>query len=334
MTEMIVTHIWAGLIAFAIFMYVLLDGFDLGIGVLFPWVETDHHRNLMINSIAPIWDGNETWLIFGAASLYAAFPEAYSTLLPKLYMPIIIMLIALVFRGVAFEFRVKAERSQVLWDVAFGGGSILAAFCQGLVLGTFVQGYIMPDQHVYGIYNWFTPFSIMTGLALVFGYGLLGSTWLIIKTEGELQEEMFHTAKIFLVIVALFLFVVSVWTPFTDPQIFNRWFTMPNMLYLTPLPVLTGISVLLTGLSLYKRLEKPPFILSMVIFLFAYAGIGISTWPYIIPRKLTFWEAAAPIKSQVFLLVGVAILLPVLLAYTAYVYSIFKGKVHSNEGYQ
>lgn len=329
----LLVFIWAGLIAFAIFMYVLLDGFDLGIGILFPWVESEQYRNLMINSIAPIWDGNETWLVFGAAALYGAFPLAYSTLLPHLYIPLMIMLIALVFRGVAFEFRVKAEKSQILWDVAFSGGSILATFCQGLVLGTFVQGYILPTAHPYGIYNWFTPFSIMTGLALICGYALLGATWLIIKTENELQEMMFHTARLFLVAVACFLALVSLWTPFVDPDIYDRWFSLPNLFYLSPLPIAAGIVILLNGYAIQQRWEKAPFILSMLTFLLAYAGIGISTWPYIVPRQITFWEAASTVKVLNFFLVGVAILMPILLAYTIYNYWVFRGKVHIEMGY-
>lgn len=324
--------LWAFIVAFAVIMYVILDGFDLGIGILFPWISDVHSRDLMINSIAPVWDGNETWMVLGGACLYGAFPLAYSTLLPVLYMPIMVMLGALIFRGVAFEFRFKAERTRLLWDVAFSGGSAVAAFCQGLILGTFVQGYIiytgMDDSFI-----WFTPFSIMTGVAVVVGYALLGATWLILKTEGELQNVMYQAAKILLFGVSFFIAVVSLWTPFIHQEIKERWFSYPNFFYLLPLPLITGVAVIFAAYSLYKRYEKWPFILSISLFIFSYLGLGISIWPYLVPRQLTFWEAAANDSSLLFQLVGTLILLPVLVTYSIYAYRVFKGKVTAEFGY-
>lgn len=327
--------LWALIIAFGVIMYVILDGFDLGIGILFPWVRDPGHRNLMINSIAPVWDGNETWMVFGGASLYGAFPVAYSTLLPALYMPIMVMLGALVFRGVAFEFRVKAHRSRFLWDFAFTGGSTVAAFCQGLILGTFIQGYIiysgLDDSYV-----WFTPFSLITGIAVVVGYALLGSTWLIIKTQGELQKDMYNAAKILLSAIVLFMAIVSLWTPFIHPEIKNRWFSLPNFFYLLPLPIVT---ILATAYAFYclahptRKNEKIPFVLSISLFLFCYIGLGISSWPYLVPRQLTVWEAASNDTSLTFQLIGAIILLPLLIAYSIYAYRVFKGKVRSDVGY-
>lgn len=325
--------IWAGITAFAVLMYVLLDGFDLGIGILFPWISGKENRDLMMNSVAPVWDGNETWMVLGAASLYGAFPIVYSLLLPTLYIPIMIMLAALIFRGVAFEFRFKAERSRPFWDVAFAAGSTIAAFGQGLVLGTFVQGYgnLLPTQINH--YAWFTPFSIMTGIAVVVGYALLGATWLIMKTEGELQQMMRQAAKVLLVGIAFFLALVSLWTPFIDPAIQERWFSLPNFFYLLPLPTLTVIAVLWAAYAIRKGLERLPFILSISLFLFAYAGLAISSWPYLIPRSVTIWQAASNPRALMFLLVGAIILLPVLIAYSIYSYWVFRGKVSLKHGY-
>lgn len=319
--------IWALILSFVIIMYVILDGFDLGIGILFPWVKSEEQRDIMMSTVVPIWDGNETWLVLGGACLYGAFPLAYSTLLPILYMPLTIMLAALIFRGVAFEFRFKAVRSKVLWDIAFAAGSTLAAFCQGVVLGTFVMGYTALGTP----YVWLTPFSAMTGIAVVTGYALLGSTWLIAKTSGDLQTRMYQYARWLLIGVALFMVVVSIWTPLSYPRIWERWFSLPNLFYLLPLPLLTAMAFIWNGYALTHRYERLPFALSISLFIFAYIGFCISDWPYIIPHQVTIAEAAAPVSSLKFMLVGICILLPVLLAYTYYSYWVFKGKVAAAE---
>lgn len=325
--------IWAAIISFAICMYVILDGFDLGIGILFCFVKERDSREIMMSTIVPVWDGNETWLVFGAAALYAAFPIAYSTLLPTLYIPIMIMLAALVFRGVAFEFLFRAKKSRFLWDIAFAGGSIIAAFAQGVILGTFVRGYGSALPIEVSAYQWLTPFSIMTGLGVIAGYALLGSTWLIIKTIGQLQADMYRAAMTVLIIVLFFLFVVSIWTPFLDPRILIRWFSLPNMLYLAPLPICTGIIAVITFFALKNRWENAPFFLSIVLFILAYIGFCISDWPYIIPHAVTIWEAASPPSALMFTLVGVIILMPFLLGYTFYNYRVFRGKVTRAEEY-
>jgi cytochrome d ubiquinol oxidase subunit II len=324
--------IFAGLLAFIIIMYVILDGFDLGIGILFPYVANARQRDQMMNSIAPVWDGNETWLVFGGSILYGAFPIVYSTLLPTLYIPLTIMLAALVFRGVAFEFRFKAHRSQIIWDIAFAAGSTIAAFCQGVVLGTFVQGYDPSALSNGASYAWLTPFSLLSGIALVFGYALLGATWLIGKTTSDLQEKMFHTAKILLPIILLFIGIVSIWTPMISPYVWQRWFTMPNTLYLSILPLTSIVIAIFAWRALWQRREYLPFYLTITLFLLCYAGFGISAWPYLIPHQVTIWQAASNRSSLLFLLIGVSILLPILLSYSFYAYRVFHGKV-SHEGY-
>lgn len=317
--------LWALVLSFVVIMYVILDGFDLGIGILFPFVTTEAQRAVMMQTVLPVWDGNETWLVLGGACLYGAFPQAYSTLLPTLYMPICIMLAALVFRGVAFEFRHRAGAKPWFWNTAFSMGSIIAAFCQGLILGTFVIGYqtYIPGQ----LFHWLTPFSVMTGIAVVAGYGLLGATWLINKTEAELQALMYRFAQRLLIGVAVFMLLVSVATPLFVPEIWQRWFAENHFLYLLPLPLTTAVVFLMTWIMLKEKREPWPFYLSISLFILAYIGFCISDFPYIIPRQVTIWQAAAPVTSLKFFLVGVISLLPILLIYTAYSYRIFRGKI-------
>jgi cytochrome d ubiquinol oxidase subunit II len=329
-----ITLILAAIVGFAIIMYVILDGFDLGIGIMYPWVSDEKERHTMMQSVLPVWDGNETWLVLGGATLYGAFPLAYSMILPTLYIPIMIMLGALVFRGVCFEFLHHAERSKTLWTFFFSAGSTVAAFCQGVVLGTFVQGYGHDAATILvGHYKWLTAFSMFCGIAVVFGYCLLGATWLIKKTENELQQSMRHRAKILLIFVALFMLLVSIGTPFVDSSITQLWFSFPNMLYLAPLPIVTLLTFIYLWRALHKENDNVPFYASIALFLLAYIGFAISVWPYIIPRAFTIWQAAAPLSSQMFILVGLVILLPVLLFYTAYSYKVFKGKVHIEHGH-
>lgn len=332
--EQTITLTLAGILAFVVVMYVLLDGFDLGVGILFPFVPSEHERDLMMSSITPVWDGNETWLVLGAATLYGAFPVIYSTLLPTLYLPLFLMLIALVFRGVSFEFRHLAHGHQWVWNTFFSAGSAIAAFCQGMVLGTFVQGYSGADGvFIATDYQWLTPFSVLTGLAVVAGYALLGATWLIRKTEGDLQSIMHNHAKKILILVTLFSLIATIWTPFVDPDIKARWFSLPYMLYLAPLPIIGLISILFMWHRLNNKTHDAlPFILTMIIFLVSYAGFIFSIWPYAIPHAMTVWQAAAPLNVQVFILVGLLIVIPIILAYTAYSYWVFKGKILHNDG--
>lgn len=331
--EQIVTLILLAVVGFAIIMYVLLDGFDLGIGILFPF-SSEADRDIMMSSIIPVWDGNETWLVLGAATLYGAFPLVYSTLLPTLYLPLFLMLLALVFRGVAFEFRHYAHKSRAIWNIAFAAGSTVAAFCQGLVLGTFIQGYTDSAGVIQvSNYNPISAFSLLTGLAVVAGYALLGSTWLIRKTEGKLQQRMYRRAQYLVVVVILFSLIVTLWTPTIDPSIKARWFSMPTLAYLMPLPIVGAMASLGLWYTVHmQRHDRAPFWLTIIIFLCSYVGFALSVWPYIIPRAVTVWQAAAPFKSQIFILAGIAVVLPVILAYTIYSYIVFRGKVNMEHG--
>ncbi|GAB5468982.1 MAG: cyanide-insensitive cytochrome bd quinol oxidase subunit II [Rhodospirillales bacterium] len=326
--------IWAAVIAVGVIMYVVLDGFDLGIGILFPLFPAKQDRDIMMNSVAPVWDGNETWMILGGAGLLGAFPLAYSVLLSALYLPLIFMLLALIFRGVAFEFRHKAESEHRWWDRAFAGGSLLATLMQGMALGAFIDGIAMEGRdYAGGPLDWLTPFTICVGVSLVLGYALLGAGWLVLKTEGELQERVWELIGPLLALVLLAVVAISIWTPLADPKISERWFSWPNTLYLLPVPFLV---VLIGGAliqSVRKRQEKRPFVLTLALFILSYLGLAISLWPNIIPPDVTIWQAASPPESQGFMLVGIIILLPVVLGYTAYSYWIFRGKVKADSGY-
>ena len=319
--------IWYALIATAIFLYIMLDGFDLGVGILFPFAPTDACRNRMINSIAPFWDGNETWLVLGGGGLFAAFPLAYAILMPAFYIPIILMLLGLVFRGVAFEFRFKADKSKRLWDYAFHGGSLVATFMQGMVLGTFVHGIAVSGRNFSGgALDWLNPFSIMTGVGLVTGYALLGATWVILKTENETQEWARKCARYVMVLVALFMGLVSLTMPLMNSAIKELWFSLPNFFFLQPMPILSVVFFFLLWRDLRSDREYRPFFLTLGIFLMNYIGIGISTWPWLVPFEVSLWDAAAAPESQSLLLLGTVFMLPCVLAYTGYCYWVFRGK--------
>jgi len=320
--------VWAGLIAIAVAMYVIVDGFDLGIGILFKSARDENWRDRMMFSVAPIWDGNETWLVLGGGGLLAVFHIAYAILMPALYVPVIVMLIALIFRGVAFEFRFKANRSKFLWDNAFHYGSLIATFAQGMVLGAFVQGFSHDGrQFTGGTLDFFTPFSVLTGIGLVCGYGLLGATWCVMKTTGELEIWARRMSLRFLVATLVAMVLVSLWVPFLGRQIEARWFSWPNIALLAPIPLVTAF----TAYRLYQDLElgyhRRPFFLAIGLFLLGYLGLGVSLFPYIVPPALTVWQASNTVSSQLFALVGFAIVMPVTFAYTAYAYYVFRGKV-------
>ena len=327
--------IWAVIIIFGVMMYVVMDGFDLGIGMLFPFVKGERDRDVMMNTVAPVWDGNETWLVLGGAGLFGAFPMAYSVVLEALYLPLMLMLIGLIFRGVAFEFRFKAkDEKRHIWDKAFIGGSLVATFFQGVALGAFIEGFKVVDRHYAGgTLDWLTPFSIYSGLGLIVAYTLLGCTWLIMKTEGPLQKQMHHLARPLALVLLVVIGIVSLWTPIAYPMIADRWFSMPNLIWFMPVPIL----VLVTFYGLLKAVARnahyTPFLLTLVLIFLGYSGLGISLWPNIIPPSISIWEAAAPPQSQGFMLVGTLFILPFILGYTFWSYYVFRGKVTHEDGY-
>lgn len=323
---------WVVIIAFGIFMYVLLDGFDLGVGILFPFAPHEAQRDVMMNSVAPVWDGNETWLVLGGAGLLGAFPLVYSVYLSALYIGVFLLLAGLIFRGVAFEFRFKAEpASRKYWNWAFFGGSTVAAFAQGAVAGAFIQGFETEGLiYVGGPLDWLTPFTVLTGLGLVLGYALLGLTWLILKTEGEIQAwARRRAAPVLAAVVGIFV-LVSIATPFIDPRALERWLGMP-LLWLLPLGAAIAIGWL--WLALRRSSEGQPFIATVGIFLFTFAGMLASKWPYVVPPDHTLWDAASAPESQLFLILGMLFVIPIVTAYSAWTYWVFRGKVRVGEGY-
>jgi len=329
------TMAWAFLLVLAVYIYVVLDGFDLGIGTLFAFFPARRDRDVMMNSVAPVWDGNETWLVLGGGGLFAAFPMAYAIIMPALYIPVIGMLLALVFRGVAFEFRWRTERWRKWWDRAFIGGSTLAGFFQGVVLGAILQGIEVEGRAFAGHWlDWLTPFSVLTGLALVAGYGLLGACYLLMKTTGALQAEARRMAVFFASATVGFIVVISLFTPFLEAAYHERWLEMPGIVIAAPVPLATaGLTLLLFRSLIFYKDEYWPFFLSLGLFALCFVGLGISMYPYIIPTEVTIYDAATPFISQIFMFVGAIILIPVILGYTAYAYWVFRGKVDPEAGY-
>lgn len=325
--------VWAFIIAFAVFAYVVLDGFDLGIGILFPMLGRGVERDTAMNSVAPVWDGNETWLVLGGGGLMAAFPLAYAVVMPAVYAPIIGMLLALIFRGVAFEFRWRDPRHQRFWDFSFTAGSIAATLAQGITLGALIQGIVVEGrQYAGGWWDWLSAFSLLTGLSLVVGYALLGATWLIMKTEGTLQARAFRFARWLGCGLIACIALVSAVTPFLEGAYYERWFSWPNVLFVAQVPLLVTIAGVLFFFSLNRRYELLPFLLALGLFALSTLGLGISIFPYVVPGAITIHDAAAPDSSLIFLLVGASIMIPIILAYTFYSYWVFRGKV-GNEGY-
>jgi len=325
--------IWAAVIGVAVVMYVVMDGFDLGIGILFPTASNETERDQMMRSIAPFWDGNETWLVLGGGGLFVAFPRAYAVIMPALYLPVIVMLLALVFRGIAFEFR-TVSHGKTGWSFAFTAGSVLATFAQGVILGGMIEGITVRDgAFAGGSFDWATPFAMLCGLALIAGYGLLGATWLVMKTEGAVARRAREQAKLLLIAVLVFMAAVSLWTALAEPRIAARWFTLPNILYLWPVPVVTALVAFMAWRWLENGRDAPPFLASIALFILGFLGLVISNFPYLVPPSLTIWDTAAAPASQIFMLIGTLLLLPIVLGYIIFVYWLFRGKVREGESY-
>ena len=327
--------IWAAIMALAVAMYVILDGFDLGVGILFPLAETENERDQMMNSVAPFWDGNETWLVLGGAGMLVTFPLAYSIILPALYLPVIVMLLALVFRGVAFEFRwVGMTGGKRHWSFVFAAGSTLAAFCQGVILGGLIQGIKVENgAFAGGSFDWATPFALVCGLGVVAGCALLGATWLVMKTEGSVANRARIEAKLLLLGVLAFMAIVSIWTPLAFERIATRWFSFPNILFFWWVPAATLLIAIAAWRALDTGGDTVPFLAAIGLFVLGYLGLLISNFPYIIPPSLTIWQTASSASTQVFMLIGTLMMLPIILGYMVFVYWTFGGKLREGEGY-
>ncbi|WP_240451225.1 cytochrome d ubiquinol oxidase subunit II [Wenzhouxiangella sp. XN201] len=326
------TLIWIVIIGISVFMYVLMDGFDLGVGILFPFAPDDSARDDLMNSVAPVWDGNETWLVLGGTGLLAAFPMIYGVFLPALYIGVFLLLAGLIFRGIAFEFRFKSGSNRHWWDRSFSIGSTVAAFAQGAVVGAYIQGFEVEGfSYVGGAFDWLTPFTVMTGIGVVAGYALLGATWAILKTQGETRDWAYRIAPTLLAVVMGFFLLVSIWTPLASEHVRARWFDQVSLLW--AFPALTVAMAAWTLHKLRQRSDAAPFIGSMILFALFYFGLLASMWPYAVPPEHTFWDAASDPGSQLFLLLGMLFLLPIILGYTAWSYWVFRGKVRPGEGY-
>jgi cytochrome d ubiquinol oxidase subunit II len=322
------------LIGFGILVYVLLDGFSLGVGILSPLLKNSDNKAVAMKSLSHIWDSNQTWLVFGGVVLFVAFPAVYSFVLSNLYLPIILMLVALIFRGVAFEFRFKSDRSQPWWDISFAAGSIIATFCQGIILGALV-GEMSSNKTMADPVDWLTPFSITTGFALLSGYGLLGACWLVRKTEASLQMVAKKLALKLLFLMLSFFAIISIWMLVDQPAIAQRWLVFPDSLVLLPLPLLSLFFAYRLW-SLLRSGQEPglkPLAYAMGLFMTAFGGLVAGVFPYIIPGRLTIWQAIAPDKSVYFTLVGILIFIPVILSYNIYAYRTFSGKTSMKDGY-
>ena len=324
---------WAFIIAFAVFMYVVMDGFDLGIGILLPALADGEERDQALNSVAPVWDGNETWLVLGGGGLFAAFPLAYAIVMPATYPLVIAMLLGLIFRGTGFEFRWRDARHRKFWDFAIFAGSLTAALAQGVILGALIQGVKVANRaYAGGWLDWLSPYSLLTGAGTAVGYILLGACWLALKTEGRAEDHGYRFARLAAFAVAALMAAVSLATPFLFPAYFARWFSVPLIWFVAPVPILTGLAFLNLLRALAKRKAARAFLSALGLFALGMAGLGVSIFPHIVPPSVTIWDAAAPERSQAFMLVGAAVIVPLILGYTGWSYWVFRGKV-GTEGY-
>jgi cytochrome d ubiquinol oxidase subunit II len=326
-------HVWMALVGLVVILYVILDGFSLGVGLLFPFTRNEEDRDILMSSIAPVWDANQTWIVFGGGALFAAFPLIYTVLFSALYIPLLTFLFGLIFRGVAFEFRAGSSHKQA-WNHAFFGGSLVATFAQGMVLGAYLSGIQTEGSRFSGgAFDWFNGFSLMTGTALVAGYCLLGATYLILKTTGDIQQRAFRQASGSAWAVTVFLLIVTVWTPIHDPSFVQRWMSEPRVYVVWSFPVMGIVSLAALFVSLKRRHETGPFLSSLFVFLSAYLGLQAAIYPFAVLPSITLYDAAGQAETLVFTLWGVSIVLPVVLGYIVYSYWVFRGKVTATESY-
>lgn len=324
--------VWTVILGAAVFFYVLLDGFDLGVGILHAIAPDDEARAVMVASIAPVWDGNETWLIVVGVILWGAFPPVYATLLSAFYLPLVLMLAGLILRGVAFEFRARAEGSRWVWDIAFAGGSLVAAFIQGMTVGALVEGLpIANGRYAGGDFGWLSPFALLCGIGLCLGYALLGACWLVKKCDGETLEEAYRLIPRLAAGLLIFLLVVFVYALAAHLVVMDRWLQRP---YLLMFPVVGAVAVARLAHGVLWRRDGVPFAMVALTFAAAFGTLAVSFWPYMIPFSITIEQAAAPHASLAFMFWGEGLFVfPLMLVYAAVNYSVFRGKVHLDAGH-
>jgi cytochrome d ubiquinol oxidase subunit II len=322
---------WVAILAVSILLYVLLDGFDLGIGILFAFTANEERRRAMMSAVAPVWDGNETWLVVAGVVLWGAFPVVYATLFSAFYLPLLLMLAGLILRGVAFEYRNKTERLRWIWDAGFAGGSLAVAFIQGLTVGGLVEGLPFANgRYTGGEFGWFSPFAVLCGIGLCLGYSLLGACWLVRKCEGDVREAAYRLIPALAIAVLAFLVVVFGYALAENLRVVHRWLARP---YLFAFPAISVIAALVAAVSVRQRRDGVPFYMVAIIFAAAFGTLAISFWPYMIPFSITIEEAAAPHSSLAFMFWGEGLFVfPLMLVYTVIMYTVFKGKVRSTAG--
>jgi cytochrome d ubiquinol oxidase subunit II len=323
---------WVFVLALSTLLYVLLDGFDLGVGILFGLAGSEASKRDMLSAVAPIWDGNETWLVVAGVVLWGAFPLVYAMLFSAFYLPLLVMLAGLILRGVAFEFRARAGRLRWIWDISFAGGSLLAAFIQGLTIGALVEGLAVSDgQYAGGEFGWLSPFAVLCGIGLCLGYALLGACWLIRKCETNVRDAAYRLVPPLALGLLVFLLVVFAYALAENLRVMSRWLERP---YLFAFPAIAIGAAIMLAVSVRHRRDRLPFYMVALIFTAAFGTLAISFWPYMIPFSITIEEAAAPHSSLAFMFWGEGLfVLPLMLVYTAISYSVFKGKVRSNAPY-
>ena len=318
---------WTSLLAISILLYVLLDGVDLGVGLLFGLTQGEASRRVMLKAVSPIWDGNETWLVVTGVILWGAFPLVYATLLSAFYLPLFLTLAGLILRGVAFEFRDKTQRMRWIWDLSFAGGSLVASFMQGTTVGALVEGLqVTNGQYSGGDFGWLTPFAFLCGVGLCLGYALLGACWLVKKCDAEVRDRAHRQIRVLAVAVLMFLIVVFVYALAEHLPILHRWIDQP---YLFAFPAIGAVAAILLALSILRQDDRWPFYMVALIFVSAFATLALSFWPYMIPFVITIDEAVAPQSSLAFIFWGGVIVFPIMLLYTVISYSVFRGKVET-----
>ncbi|WP_226579047.1 cytochrome d ubiquinol oxidase subunit II [Acuticoccus sediminis] len=325
--------LFAALVAFCVVVYVLADGFDLGVGILFLLAPRDADRDLMMASIEPVWDGNETWLVMGGTLLLATFPAGYYVLLPAFYLPVMTMLFALIFRGVAFGFRLQTRRLRWVWDLAFAAGSVVATLCQGFILGGLVGGVTVRDgMFAGGPFDAFGWLGLACGLGLLGGYALLGAGWLIWKTGGPTQVFAREVAHAALLLTGAMMVVVSAWSAIAVPEVAARWFAWPGIAWLSPVPLLAAAVMATLWRRIWTGGDAGTFVLALALFLLGFVGLVVSLWPYVVPRHITLWQGAADPQTLAFAGVGLLLIVPIVLAYQAHAYWVFRGKTRLTLG--